>query len=75
VAAGRSGGLIALALVSVYRSGKTGQPVSFAKWGYALLWAAVIGARRIFSYGADHWVQQLAGRLAGRQPHPVCGDH
>jgi hypothetical protein len=39
----------------VYRSGKTGRPVSAAALGYALLWAAVIGARALFSYGALHW--------------------
>jgi hypothetical protein len=64
-AAGVIGGLIALALVSVYRSRTTGKPVSSAKWGYALLWTGVIGARAIFSYGADHWFgNQLGGWLA-----------
>jgi hypothetical protein len=57
-----------VALIGVYRSGKTGQPVSSAKWGYALLWAAVIGARAIFSYGADHWCNsQLGGWLAANR--------
>ena len=54
-AAGLAAGLIALTLVRVYRSGTTGQPVSAAGWGYALLWTGVIGARALFSYGADHW--------------------
>lgn len=64
-AAGVIGGLIALALMRVYRSGTTGQPVSSAGWGYALLWTAVIGARAIFSYGADHWfTNQLGSWLA-----------
>jgi hypothetical protein len=63
-AAGLIGGLIALALVRVYRS-TTGQPVSSAGWGYALLWTGVIGARALFSYGADHWFgNQLGGWLA-----------
>ena len=54
-AAGVAGGLIALALIRVYRSGTTGRPASAAAWGYALLWTAVIGARALFSYGSLHW--------------------
>lgn len=65
VAAGVAGGLVALALIRVYRSGTTGKPASSAGWGYALLWTGVIGARAIFSYGADHWFgNQLGGWLA-----------
>ena len=60
-AAGVIGGLVALALVKVYRSGKTGQPVSSAGWGYTLLWTGVIGARALFSYGADHWFSNQLG--------------
>jgi hypothetical protein len=64
VAAGVVGGLIALGLIRVYRSGTTGKPVSAAKWGYALFWIAVVGARGAFSYGATHWFHaQLAGWL------------
>jgi hypothetical protein len=64
-AAGVIGGLIALSLVRVYRSGTVGKPVSSAGWGYALLWTGVIGARALFSYGADHWFgNQLGGWLA-----------
>ena len=59
------GGLIALSLVRVYRSGPAGQPVSSAGWGYALLWTGVIGARALFSYGAGHWFgTQLGSWLA-----------
>ena len=61
VAAGLVGGLLAVVLMRVYRSGKTGQPVSSAKWGYALLWIVVIGARAAFSYGAHHWFSQQLG--------------
>ncbi len=64
-AVGVAGGLVALALIKVYRSGTTGKPVSSAGWGYALLWTGVIGARALFSYGADHWfTNQLGGWLA-----------
>jgi hypothetical protein len=55
VAAGMLGGLAALALTKVYRSPRTGKPVSRAAWPYALLWTLVIGARAAFSYGAAHW--------------------
>jgi hypothetical protein len=55
VAAGMLGGLAALALTRVYRSPRTGKPVSRATWLYALLWTLVIGARAAFSYGATHW--------------------
>ena len=55
VAAGMLGGLAALALTRVYRSPRTGKPVSHATWPYALLWTLVIGARGAFSYGATHW--------------------
>lgn len=55
VAAGLLGGLLALALIRVYRSPETGKPVTHAVWGYALLWTVVIGARAAFSYGAAHW--------------------
>jgi hypothetical protein len=55
VAAGAVGGLLALALMHVYRSGTTGKPVSAARWGYGLLWTGVITARATFSYGANHW--------------------
>ena len=54
-AAGVLGGLAALALTRVYRSPRTGKPVSRATWAYAALWTLVIGARAAFSYGAYHW--------------------
>jgi hypothetical protein len=55
VAAGILGGLAVLALMRVYRSPRTGKPVTRAGWAYALLWTLVIGARAAFSYGATHW--------------------
>jgi hypothetical protein len=55
VAAGILGGLAAVGLTKVYRSPRTGKPVSRATWAYAALWTLVIGARAAFSYGAYHW--------------------
>ena len=54
-AAGIALGLTATGLMKVYRSPKTGRPVSRADFGYAILWIAVIGARSAFSYGSVHW--------------------
>src|SRR5262245_22470481 len=42
VAAGLLGGLIAAALMRVYRSPATGKPVSAAGWPYAAFWAVVV---------------------------------
>jgi hypothetical protein len=55
--AGLLGGLAAAALMGVYRSPRTGQPVSRAAVPYAIFWVVVIGARAAFSYGAGHWFQ------------------
>jgi hypothetical protein len=60
-AAGLVGGLAAVLLMRVYRSDKTGKPVSSAGWGYALLWTGVIVARALFSYGANHWFENQIG--------------
>ena len=55
IAAGILGGLAAAALMRVYRSPRTGSPVSSAGWAYASFWTVIIGARAAFSYGAAHW--------------------
>src|SRR5690348_2032928 len=55
IVAGLLGGLAATALMGVYRSPQTGEPVSRAGVPYAVLWTAVIGARAAFSYGSAHW--------------------
>jgi hypothetical protein len=68
VAAGVLGGLAALALTRVYRSPRTGKPVSSAGWPYALLWIVIVGARAAFSYGAEHWFPaQLASWCVAHQ--------
>ena len=48
-------GLVAISLMTVYRSPKTGKPVSRVGLAYATLWTVVIGARAAFSYGSTHW--------------------
>jgi hypothetical protein len=55
--AGVLGGLAAMAFMGVYRTPKTGRPVSRAGWAYAVFWTAVIGARAAFSWGAAHWFE------------------
>lgn len=72
VAAGMLGGLAALALTRVYRSPRTGKPVSRATWLYALLWTLVIGARAAFSYGAAHWFPTQLDQWC--LAHQVTGD-
>jgi hypothetical protein len=61
VAAGLLCGLVVTTLMRVYRSPKTGKPVSAAGFPYAIVWTTVVGARAAFSYGATHWFSaQLA---------------
>jgi len=55
LAAGLFCGLIAIALMRVYRSPRTGRPVSAAGFPYAMLWIVVVGARTAFSVGAERW--------------------
>jgi hypothetical protein len=59
-------GLIASALFTVYRSPKTGGPVSRAGYGYAALWTVIIGARAAFSYGSTHWFSAQLGQWMAR---------
>jgi hypothetical protein len=39
----------------VYRSPRTGRPVTAAGLPYAIAWIIIVGARAAFSYGAEHW--------------------
>ena len=55
IAAGLFCGLVAIALIRVYRSPRTGRPVSAAGLPYALVWTVVVAARTMFSIGATHW--------------------
>lgn len=55
VAAGLLCGLVVAALMRVYRSPRTGRPVSAVGFPYAIVWTAVVAARAAFSYGAVNW--------------------
>ena len=48
-------GLLAGKLMTVYRSPRTGKPVTRTGFSYAALWTVVIGARVAFSYGSSNW--------------------
>jgi hypothetical protein len=54
-AAGLAAGLLTALLMRVYRSPKTGRPVTRAGFPYAMVWTIVIAARAAFSYGSAHW--------------------
>ena len=54
IAVGLVLGVLAAALMSVYRDQRTGRVTSHAGLPYALLWIAVVGARIYFAYGAQH---------------------
>ena len=55
IAAGLLCGLVVTTLMRVYRSPKTGKPVSAAGLPYALVWTLIVAARAAFSYGGVHW--------------------
>jgi hypothetical protein len=59
-------GLVATSLMTVYRSPRTGQPVSRSGAAYAALWTVVIGARAAFSYGSTHWFGPQLGHWMAR---------
>lgn len=54
-------GLLTTSLMGIYRSPRTGRPVSRAGLGYAAIWILVIGARACFSYGSIHWFSAPLG--------------
>ena len=55
LAAGLLCGLVITALMRVYRSPRTGRPVSATGFPYAIVWTLIVGARAAFSYGASNW--------------------
>ena len=68
IAAGLLCGFIITALMRVYRSPKTGKPVSVAGLPYAIAWTLIVGVRAAFSYGAVNWFpNQLAQWCASHQ--------
>lgn len=40
---------------------KLGKPITIAGAAYAAFWVVVIGARLLFTYGANHWYTQSLG--------------
>jgi hypothetical protein len=54
-AGGLAVGVTTAALMRVYRSPRTGRPVTRAGIPYAMVWTVVIAARAAFSYGSAHW--------------------
>ena len=54
-------GLIATKLLPVFAGNSGRQAFTGAGRPYALLWIVVIGARALFSYGADHWFTHSLG--------------
>ena len=67
VLAGLLCGIVAVIQMTVYRSPRTGKPVTRAGAPYALLWITVIGARAAFSYGSVHWFPAQLTSWAIRQ--------
>jgi hypothetical protein len=55
IAAGLLCGLLITTLMRVYRSPKTGRPVSAAGLPYAAVWTLIVAARAVFSIGATEW--------------------
>lgn len=64
LAAGVLCGLVITALMRVYRSPRTGKPVSAAGFPYAIVWTLIVGARAAFSYGALNWFPAQLGQWA-----------
>ena len=71
IASGLLGGLVVTTLMRVYRSPKTGRPVSAAGLPYALVWILVVAARAAFSIGATHWFPAQLAQWAAT--HQVTG--
>jgi hypothetical protein len=64
--AGLVAGLLATALMRVYRSPRTGRAVTRAGFGYAALWTGIVAARTAFSYGSAHWFSASLGDWMAR---------
>jgi hypothetical protein len=56
-------GAIGVRLLMVIRTDPgSGKPISIAGAGYAAFWIVVIGARLLFTYGANHWYSHALGQ-------------
>jgi hypothetical protein len=71
VAAGLLCGLVITTLMRVYRSPKTGKPVSAAGLPYAIVLTLIVAARAVFSVGAIHWFPAQLDLWCGT--HQVTG--
>ncbi|HTU29526.1 MAG TPA: hypothetical protein VMF07_09100 [Solirubrobacteraceae bacterium] len=60
-------------LMSVRQDGAAGTATSVAGTGYAAFWTAVIGARVLFSYGAEHWYSAALGQWLAAHQVTVAG--
>ena len=74
LAAGVSLGAIgAHLLMRITRDSGTGEPISVTGAGYAAFWIVVIGARLLFTYGANHWYRQALGHWMAANSVTVNG--
>lgn len=55
------GALGSLLLMTIQRDPTTKKLISIAGAGYAAFWIIVIGARLMFTYGANHWYNHALG--------------
>jgi len=51
-----------LRLMRIRRDDNGGHPISIAGVSYAAFWVVVIGARLVFTYGANHWYTHPLGQ-------------
>src|SRR5260370_31556624 len=71
IAAGLLGGLVVTTLMRVYRSPRTGKPVSAAGLPYAIVRTLIVAARAAYSAGATHWFPPQLAQRGGT--HQVTG--